>query len=603
MCGISGIVMKSKVSVDNAKLKAMNNCISHRGPDGEGFYIHENVGFGHRRLSILDLSELGAQPMKYGQNLTITYNGEVFNYIEVREELKLKGYTFISGSDTEVILAAYQEWGTECVHHFNGMWAFAIHDLGKNIVFISRDRFGVKPLHYFENNEAFLFGSEIRQILTQVAERTVNRQILFDYLYLGYHHHTNKTFFNNIFCLDPGHNIVFDLTKGTHTISRWYTFGAKSEFENLSFDDAAKAFESTIDRAIHLRLRSDVTVGTCLSGGMDSSYIASVASKEYNAKSGEKFKAITAKSVETETDESNFAEMVVKNSDLDWKITKPETDEFFKVVEDVIETQEEPFGSPSIIMQYFVMRKAKEEGCIVLLDGQGGDEALLGYDRYYAAYLNQQKGIVNKIKSYFNISKNSKLSIKELFLYVIYFNNAKVRAIRQLRRNNFIKSEFASYLNENLLKEISNAGKNIRDLQHLEITKVQLQKLLKYEDRNSMRFSIETRVPFVDFNVVELAFSLPFSYKMRDGWSKYILRKSAEKKLPREIVWRRNKFGFEAPTKTWLANRSVLNESIHKSDFLKNFIDIEKIPTTLDETTLWKLYNLAVWARKFNVSF
>lgn len=603
MCGISGILMKSKTSVDNTKLKVMNDSIGHRGPDGEGFYIQDNVGFGHRRLSILDLSELGAQPMKYEQDLTITYNGEVFNYIEVREELKSKGYKFKSESDTEVILAAYREWGMECVHHFNGMWAFAIHDSTRNIVFMSRDRFGVKPLHYFENKEVFLFGSEIRQILTQVSERTVNRQLLFDYLYLGYHHHTNKTFFNNIFCLDPGHNIVFDLAKGSHTISKWYTFEAKPEFENLSFEDAVRKFESAIDRAIHLRLRSDVTVGTCLSGGMDSSYIASVASKEYNAKSGEKFKAITAKSVESETDESKFAEIVVKNSDLDWKITKPETDEFFKVVEDVIETQEEPFGSPSIIMQYFVMKKAKEEGCIVLLDGQGGDEALMGYDRYYAAYINQQKNIFKKITSAFDITRNSKLSLKELFLYTIYFGSAKIRAIRQLRRNSYMKSEFKSYLNHELLGKISKSGKNVRDLQHFEITQVQLQKLLKYEDRNSMRFSIETRVPFVDYNVMELAYSLPFKFKMFNGWSKYILRKSAEKKLPSEIVWRRNKFGFEAPVRTWLNDKGFLVDKIKKSNFLSQILERDKITDEIDDTSLWKLYNVAVWADKFNVRF
>lgn len=603
MCGITGIIMKDFSSVDSKRLKEMNDSIQHRGPDGEGFYYYGNVGFGHRRLSILDLSDLGAQPMKYGENLTITYNGEVYNYIEIRESLKQKGYVFTSGTDTEVILASYQEWGEECVHRFNGMWAFAIHDIKRNIVFISRDRFGVKPLHYFEDQQSFLFGSEIKQILTQVVDRKVNMQMLFDYLYLGYHHHTNFTFFENILSLAPGHNLIFNLNTGQYQISKWYTFDVKEQFKDLSFDEAQRLFESTIDTAIHLRLRSDVRVGTCLSGGMDSSYIATVAAKEYNATSGESFKAITAQSIEKATDESSFAKMVVNSAALDWKITRPETDDFLRSIESVIESQEEPFGSPSIIMQYFVMKKAKEEGCIVLLDGQGGDEALLGYDRYYAAYINQQKGIFNKIKTAIKITKNSKLSLKDVILYTLYFSNASIRVARQLKRNKFVKQQFKSFLNRSLIKTISDASKNLTDLQRFEITQGQLQKLLKYEDRNSMRFSIETRVPFVDFNVMELSISLPFDYKMNNGWSKYILRKTAESKLPKEIVWRQNKFGFEAPTKIWLAEKSRFFNEIRNSKFLDDFIEKKNVTSNIDDISLWKLYNITVWARIYKVQF
>lgn len=602
MCGISGILSKNGQLINKDQLRAMNDCISHRGPDGDGFYFDTTVGFGHRRLSILDLSELGAQPMHFGPDYTLTYNGEVYNYIEIRETLKQKGYSFKSGSDTEVILAAYQEWGTNCVQHFNGMWGFALHDKKKNIVFISRDRFGVKPVYYYDNENVFVFGSEIRQLLTKLPERKVNKQILFDYLYLGYHHHTSETFFEGIHSLDPGHQIVFDLKTGTYTISQWYFFKQDERIKKLSFSEAQKLFEETLDRAIHLRLRSDVKVGTCLSGGLDSSYIATVAAQAYNKAAKDKFTAITAKSIEQENDETIFAKMVVERANLDWKVTHPQREDFGRVVEEVIETQEEPFGGPSIIMQYFVMEKAKKEGCIVLLDGQGGDEALLGYDRYYAAYLNQQKGFIRKIKAYLEITRNSKLSIKELFLYTLYFNKAYVRALRQLRRNNFIKPEFKSYLNKKLLKEISNAGKNIDDLQKLEITKIQLQKLLKYEDRNSMRFSIETRVPFVDYNVMELSLSLPFDFKVHEGWSKYILRKSTANKLPKEIAWRPVKIGFEAPKK-WFMSKEALNQTIRESEFLSAFVNKDKISKDLDDTTLWRMYNLAVWAKKFNVHF
>jgi len=249
------------------------------------------------------------------------------------------------------------------------------------------------------------------------------------------------------------------------------------------------------------------------------------------------------------------------------------------------------------------MQKAKEEGCTVLLDGQGGDESLLGYERYYTAFINQQPNLFKKITSALKISKNSKLSLKDLFFYNIYFNSVSIRSARQLKRYHYIKPSFKKYINKPLLRKIARSNKNIRELQELEITKIQMQKLLKYEDRNSMHFSIETRVPFVDYKVVELAYSLPFSYKMHQGWSKYILRKSAKGKLPDEIVWRKTKYGFEAPTKTWLADKESLLEKIKKSTFLEEFIDFEKLNDTVDDLALWKLFNVALWAQKFDVRF
>jgi len=602
MCGIAGIINKDRTPVDLKSLKAMTDAVKHRGPDGEGHFIDENIGFGHRRLAIIDLSEAGHQPMEK-DGLVITFNGEIYNYIEVRQELEDNGLTFSTETDTEVILKAYQYWGDDCVHRFNGMWAFVILDKAKNKIFISRDRFGIKPFYYYENEKAFFFGSEIRQLLSQLENRKVNRQILFDFLYLGYHHHNENTFFDGISALAPGHNMIFDIQKSEYRIEKYYSLIVNEEHAKLSFDDALELFRKTMDEAIELRLRSDVRVGTCLSGGIDSSYIAATAAKSYNEKSEEQFTAITAKSVEKKTDESHFAKIVVDKSNLDWKITEPSKEDFFKVVDQVIETQEEPFGTPSIIMAYFVMKKAKEEGCTVLLDGQGGDESLLGYDRYFSAYVNQQKGVFKKLRSAFEVSKNSKLSFKDVLLYNMYFNNASIRALRQTRKHAYIKSEFEAMMNKNLLREVAEANKDIRKLQQFEITKVQMQKLLKYEDRNSMHFSIETRVPFVDYKVVELAYSLPFSYKMHEGWSKYILRKSAKGKLPDDIVWRRNKFGFEAPTKTWLSEKESFFDEIKNSSFIKEFVDVKKLNNTIDDNSFWKLYNIAVWAEKFKVQF
>ena len=428
MCGISGIINKSNEQVSRESLTSMNNLVRHRGPDAEGYYYKGNIGFGHRRLSILDLSELGNQPMHYS-DYTITYNGEIYNYLEIREELINKGHTFISDTDTEVILAAYMEWGTQCVNHFNGMWAFAIHDKKNEIVFLSRDRFGIKPLYYLESTNCFYFGSEIKQLLFFTPNRKVNKQVLFDYLYLSYHHHTNETFFEGIKSLDQSHNLVYSLRKNTYSIEKYYDLNAKTSQNNLSFNNAINSYKNLITNSINFRLRSDVKVGTCLSGGMDSSFIAAVAAPIYEKNSGEKFTAVTAKSIEKKTDESHYAKMVADMYDLNWDTTKPSKDDFLKYVEDVIEIQEEPFGSPSIVMQYFVMQKAKENGCIVMLDGQGGDETLLGYDRYYATFINEKKGLFNKIKGFVEISKNSKLSLKDALLYNLYFSNKFIEAI------------------------------------------------------------------------------------------------------------------------------------------------------------------------------
>ena len=603
MCGISGIINKSNEQVSRESLTSMNNLVKHRGPDAEGYYYKDNIGFGHRRLSILDLSELGNQPMHYS-DYTITYNGEIYNYLEIREELINKGHTFISDTDTEVILAAYMEWGTQCVNHFNGMWAFAIHDKKNEIVFLSRDRFGIKPLYYLESTNCFYFGSEIKQLLFFTPNRKVNKQVLFDYLYLSYHHHTNETFFEGIKSLEQSHNLVYSLRKNTYSIEKYYDLNAKTSQNNLSFNNAINSYKNLITNSINFRLRSDVKVGTCLSGGMDSSFIAAVAAPIYEKNSGEKFTAVTAKSIEKKTDESHYAKMVADMYDLNWDTTKPSKDDFLKYVEDVIEIQEEPFGSPSIVMQYFVMQKAKENGCIVMLDGQGGDETLLGYDRYYATFINEKKGLFNKIKGFVEISKNSKLSLKDALLYNLYFSNKFIRRSRQLRRNRFYKKPFKKYFNSRLLGEITKNNSSINRLQVSEITKTQLQKLLKYEDRNSMAVSIETRVPFIDHNVVEMAVSLPFEYKMTKGWSKYILRHASENILPNEIVWRKNKFGFEAPKDVWLSETSFFLDKVIESPFMENFVDFDKLSKNkLGKDTLWKLYNVAIWADKFKVTF
>ena len=596
MCGISGVINKNNKSVEELLIHQMTNIIAHRGPDSSGSYLYKNIAFGHRRLSILDLSSSGHQPMKYLDDLVITYNGEIYNFIEIREELIQKGYIFDSNSDTEVILKAYHFWGKTCVNYFNGMWSFSIIDIKQKIVFCSRDRFGVKPFYYIENNDLFAFGSEISQLLTFLPNKILNKKVALDYLISGIEECSNETFFKDIYLLKGGHNLVFDLQTNSYEIERYYNLKL-SDQKNTSVDD----YIQELKRSITLRLRSDVKVGTCLSGGIDSSTISSFASKLYQ-NSNEKFMAIHAKSSEYKTDESEFAKIVSKISNINLNFVEPSYSDFKSNIQSIIKIQQEPFGSLSIIMQYFVFKKAKELGCIVMLDGQGGDETLLGYERYYPAIVKSKKGIA-KLKALLQSSKNSRLSLLDTIKYQYYFSNYKLRLKRLKFKNAFYKSEILNEYESEELRIISESYNDISILQKNEIESSQLPHLLKYEDRNSMANSIESRLPFLDYKLVELSLNTNNSLKIKDGWTKFILRKAAETILPKEIVWRKTKLGFNAPEKTWTKEfENEMIKEIEQSEILNNFIHFKKLYfKNLDLRTKWRLYNFSVWEKEFKV--
>ena len=596
MCGIGGIINKNNKSVEELLIHQMTDIIAHRGPDSSGSFLYKNIAFGHRRLSILDLSSSGHQPMKYLDDLVITYNGEIYNFIEIREELIQKGYIFDSNSDTEVILKAYHCWGKTCVNYFNGMWSFSILDIKQKIVFCSRDRFGVKPFYYIENNDLFSFGSEISQLLPFLPNRILNKKVALDYLISGIEECSNETFFKDIYLLKGGHNLVFDLQTNSYEIERYYNLKLSAQ-KNTSVDD----YIQELKRSITLRLRSDVKVGTCLSGGIDSSTISSFASKLYQ-NSNEKFMAIHAKSSEYKTDESEFAKIVSKIANINLNFVEPSYSDFKSNILSIIKIQQEPFGSLSIIMQYFVFKKAKELGCIVMLDGQGGDETLLGYERYYPAIVKSKKGIA-KLKALLQSSKNSRLSLIDTIKYQYYFSNYKLRLKRLKYKNSFYKSEIINEYESEELRIISESYNDISILQKNEIVSSQLPHLLKYEDRNSMANSIESRLPFLDYKLVELSLNTNNSLKIKDGWTKFILRKAAETILPKEIVWRKAKLGFNAPEKTWTKEfENEMIKEIQQSEILNNFIDFKKLYfKNLDLRTKWRLYNFSAWEKEFKV--
>lgn len=600
MCGISGIINKDGSKVDLSSLKNMNDLISHRGPDGEGFYEESNVGFGHRRLAIIDLSQDGHQPMHLDNKFVITFNGEVYNYIEIREELKKIGYHFKSGSDTEVILAAYSHWGEDCVTHFNGMWAFAIHDKEKQIIFCSRDRFGVKPFYYKDTDDGFLFGSEIKQFLDPKASNPAHEDLIIHYLFTGMHDHDQRTFFKDILKLEPSHNLTYDLRSNRFHIKKYYSISNVPQSTNYS-----EVFHS----AVKLRLRSDVKVGTCLSGGLDSSTIAAIASKLYNQSSSERFNAIHAKSIEKNTDESSYATEVANHCNLELHVTEPQPQDFKKYFDEVIYTQEEPFGSPSIFLQYFVMKKAADIKCKVMLDGQGGDETLLGYERYYAsafaAFL-REEGIFKTLKEMYSSKKNnSKMGLKSILKYLAgtFFLGLRARYLRNkldFFRADKIPTKFEYWT---LLRS---KALDMFKMQELELYKTNLQALLRYEDKNSMRHGIETRLPFIDYRAVETALNLPINKKIHNGWTKLVLRDICSKYLPSSIAWRKNKLGFNAPDKSWLESITAeARKDIEDSKILDQLINKESInsyPVKGDWTVTWRLINIAAWERIYKVT-
>ena len=606
MCGISGIIDKKNNRIDSILLEDMNNLISHRGPDDEGSYYGNNFGFGHRRLSILDLTSDGHQPMHYKDQYTIIYNGEVYNYLELKEELLSYGYTFNSNTDTEVILASYDRWGENCVKRFNGMWSFALFDKKKNNIFCSRDRFGIKPFYYTEIDNKFIFGSEIKQLLKFHPKNLVNKDILIDFIVTRFEDYNNDTFFQGVKRLPQSHNLIYDLNNHSFSIERYYDITFHNEIKALSLNDSISKYRKEFNRAIKYRLRSDVKVGTCLSGGLDSSSVASTAAKEYNEKSNERFTAIHVKSSEKATDESYYAKLVADYSNINLVITEPSPTEVKNNISEVIYTQEEPFAYMDVFMQYFVMKKAKEEGCTVMLDGQGGDETLLGYGKYYPSVyysILKSDGIFTAIKNIiYSRKNNAKMKLNWILKFTIgsFFSSLRKKYLKH--NTNFLKPYKNTF---SILDKIANSYFNINDLQTLEIYHTNLPLLLRYEDKNSMRHSIETRLPFLDYSALEVALSIDTKNKIKNGWSKYILRKSIGDKIPEEAIWRKNKLGFNPPESTWFDFISEdIKDKISGSKILNQICNMDKLLNRLNKMHYhlqWRLYNIAIWEEVYNV--
>lgn len=567
MCGIAGVISHNSQLVSNRRLKQMTDALTHRGPDGEGFWINndQSAGFGHRRLAIIDLSDAAKQPFHYADRYTIVYNGEIYNYIELRKQLQSTGYIFQTQSDTEVILAAYDCYKEDCLQHFDGMFAFALWDEKEKELFAARDRFGEKPFFYFFDKEQFIFASEMKALWAAGIKRDVNLKMTFNFLTIGYVDNPDdqdETFFNDISKLPPSNFLKYKRNEHEIIIEKYWDIDLENKDEKITDQEAIAKFNELFTQSVTRRMRSDVPVGTSLSGGIDSSSIVGVTHLLQTG--SDSHKCFTAIFPGFEKDEFKQASQVAENFNLRHFTVAPSSDDLLNDMEKIFYHQEEPFGSASILAQYKVYELAKQHNVKVLLDGQGADETLGGYLKYYKWYW-QELFRERKLKSSGELTAAHQLGVKEKFsalnvVATLFPDFASVFLERQYLVNalshddltrDFIRlqSKEAYYTTPTIF--------NLNGVLYFNTCLHGLEELLRYADRNSMAHGREVRLPFLNHELVEFVFSLPSHFKIRQGWTKWLLRKSMEDKIAGEIAWRRDKVGFEPPQLKWMEDNRV----------------------------------------------
>jgi len=598
----------------------MTDTIRHRGPNDDGIYINGTIGLGHRRLSIIDLSPDGHQPMAGPDGSTqIIYNGELYNYLELRAELKKKGHHFKSQSDTEVILHAYQEYGPECLAHFNGMFAFALWDEKLRRLFLARDRFGIKPLYFYRAPHQFLFASEIKALLTILESRPLpNQRLVYDFLTTGMLDHTDETFFAGIQKLPPAHYMLIE-ADGRQQTTRYWDFVVSNEVAALSEKDITakcRGFFDIFTDSVRSHLISDVTVGSCLSGGLDSSTVVAVISqlikKNQAAAVGPRQQTFSACYQNSAIDEQRYINIAVQSSGALSNRVFPEAEGFRKTLPQLLWHQEEPFASTGIFAQWEVMRLAQENGVVVLLDGQGADEQLLGYRKFYFFYINHLLrrrhallGFKEMIRHFSSPEVLKTLQLRRGLRYLPDRNFGSGATARKILRDDFSKSF-------SILSVSLNQQNTLAERIKADMTRFSVPVLLRYEDKNSMAFSREARVPFLDHRLVEYVAALPLNLKLRDGWTKFCLRRGAQNLVPQQILQRKDKLGFATPEDEWF--RHALKDDVKKTFdaaiFLPEFIKPAELQNQFDAFVngqrpllssefFFRFFILEQWAKTF----
>ena len=594
----------------------MSDKIKHRGPDDFGYYIGNfinkeyksghlteedfshfnsdwNVAFGHRRLSIIDLSEKASQPMSNEDNtIWIIYNGEIYNHINLRENLLEKGHIFKSQSDTEVIIHAYEEWGEDCIKKFNGMWAFAIWNSNNNTLFCSRDRFGVKPFYYYYTNTEFIFASEIKAILEALPIKPEpNYDVIYKYLMHGRLCDDNKTFFKNIYRLEPAHSVSLSYNK--FEIFRYWNYNYKSH--QYDYSNPEKTFYNLFKNSIKLRLRSDVPIGVTLSGGLDSTSIVAFYSMILNST---KIKTFSAIFKGFEYDESKFMEIVERKYNINPTYIEPVQYNYIDELKKIIWYMDYPSLSLSVFPLWKIMQEINKNNIKVILDGQGADESLAGYiDKYLFTYYidimsDRHLSLPIKIKKIvYDLKINYKrYGIKPiLWLFRKSIPNSHNIYKNFLSINSVLSKNFKEKIDFKYQQKIAKNNTNTNKLKSNLLTELYsdhskeiLPYLLKYNDAISMAFSIESRLPFLDYRLVEFIFGLSYDQIINESYSKYIMRKSFEDILPHEILYR-NKIGFATPISKWYKENmdTVIKPILFSSKSIQrkiyNFEELDKL--------------------------
>ena len=600
MCGIAGIYSVSG-GVSKEPLEIMSKRLEHRGPDGCGIKIFDKCGLVHRRLSIIDLSENASQPMcNEDETLWLVFNGEIYNFLELREILIEKGHTFRSETDSEVIIHSYEEWGSDCTKKFNGMWAFALYDTKTGKLFCSRDRFGVKPFYYTFSHGDFFFASEIKALvaLPDIGKKPCDEK-LNEYLIGGTLDTDERTMFEGILQLRPATNMLIN-GADEPVFEKYWTLKVSPAltFTDGKCDDekAAAEFLDILRDSVRLRLRSDVPVGTCLSGGLDSSTITilinDIIRSENVSSVGDRQNTFSACYSDPRFDESTYMDCVIDASGVSAHKTYPQPDDILTDIERLIYVQDEPFNSLSTYSQYRVMKLAGEH-VKVILDGQGADEQLAGYLGYQAAYIKCLKSSPLRMLS-------------EIFgsacHHGLFFLNAIIQLNLRKKRRSFIRSD---------AKAMNRYGGTLDEVLQNEILNSNLQALLHYEDRNSMAFSIESRVPFLDYRFAEYTASLPLNQKIRGGVTKYVLRNAIRGIVPEKIRTRMDKMGFVTPEEVWMGkNLYEFASEVFNSDSFKQrkYWDADKVREEFNSYHLgksgyspefWRVLCAELWLRIF----
>jgi asparagine synthase (glutamine-hydrolysing) len=567
MCGISGVVNLTGNRVDHDLVERMTRMQARRGPNDEGTWFDSFVGLGHRRLSILDLTSAGHQPMiSPNGRFVLTFNGEIYNYIELAKELRALGYAFRSGTDTEVILAAYEAWGDKCIERFLGMWAFALYDRHERRLFCSRDPFGIKPLFYRQTATEFFFASDIRALLLTGPEaRVPDWSFLVRQLTPLRFERTDESSFASIRALPPGSNAI--IANGTVRLQRYWEFDLKAARSQYDFRRPTETFRELFDDSVRLHFRSDVPVGVCLSGGLDSSAIVGVASTSLGAR----LQTFSILYPNSEWSEAEFAREVNERFRCEsHEATPPGADDFVETLDQMVWAHGEPDQGIGVYSQWKVMELAQGHAT-VLLDGQGGDELLAGYPYFYETYIGHLLSTGHWLKALaeyrayrpYGRGSMGKSSLKSAFPLLarvgpgLWGDRSKTNLLEDLHPDlRAVASAASTGWDFETVTRSRAASPRFEDpvAQHLywTITRGLLQSLLYFEDRNSMAFSIEARVPFLDRRLVEFCLALRPEDRLGNGYTKRVLRESLRDVLPPRVAARRDKKGFPTPFSAWL---------------------------------------------------